>query len=196
MLPEKIIFVGVIISLLGIIGVFFYIKNIFYGSIKPNLVSWFFWALAPLLGAFFQIKAGAVLSVLPVFIAGFGPLVVFIFCLFKKERYWKITKFDIFCGIFSFFALIFYIFTKNLGISILFAILSDCLAAIPTIKKSWNFPKTESAFIYMIGITTNIIGLFVIKNWVFSIYSFSIYLIIMNTIITFSIYQKRIFRKI
>lgn len=191
MLPEKIIYVGFVIYAIAII---WYIRNIFYSGTKPNLVSWFIWALAPLVAVFLQLKAGAGLSVLPVFMAGFGPLIIFIFCLFKKERYWKITKFDLFCGLFAILALIIYILTNNLGISILFAILSDGLACVPTILKSWKFPETETGVVYFSGLIGNTLALLIIKNWIFSIYSFSVYLILANLIILFSIYGKRIFK--
>ena len=64
MLPEKIIYITVIISLIGYLVMF---KDIFRGKTKPNLVSWFLWMLGPFIGVFFQLKAGAGLSVIPVF---------------------------------------------------------------------------------------------------------------------------------
>lgn len=171
---------------------YFYVRDIFIGKTKPNLVTWFFWALAPLIGTFLQIKAGAGLSVLPVFLAGFFPLLVFIIALVKQNAYWKITFFDILCGIFSLIALIFWILTRRTDISIIFAILSDGLAAIPTLVKSWKFPETETSTGYVAGIFNNILGLLVIKNWIFSIYSFNIYFIVINVMLVFCIYRKKI----
>ena len=191
MLPENIIYITVLFNL---IGSFFYIKDIFYGKTKPNLVSWVLWMLAPFIGVFFQIKAGAGLSVIPVFMAGFIPLIVIIVSLWHKNAYWKITKLDVFCGLLALTALVFYVLTHNLGISILFAILSDGLAAIPTLIKSWKFPETETAAVYAVSIFTNILALFIIKNWIFSIYSFNIYLILINIAIVFCIYRKKIFK--
>lgn len=190
MLPEKIIYVGVLISL---ILTFFYIRTIIYGKTRPSLISWSIWTLAPLIAVFLQIKAGAGLSVLASFMSGFGPLLVVIFALIYKRGFWKITKFDVICGALALLALIIYIITSKLGISILFAILSDGLAAIPTIRKSWKFPESESAIPYISGIISNSLALFIIDIWVFSIYSFSTYLIILNIIIIFSIYHKKIF---
>lgn len=191
MLPEKIIYITILVT---IVGYLFYFKDIFYGRVKPNLISWFLWMLGPFIGVFFQLKAGAGFSVIPVFLAGFGPLLVIIFSIFNKNGYFKITKLDITCGLLTILALVFYIITHNLGISILFAILSDGLAAIPTLVKSWEFPKTEKAFIYLIGVFNNILGLFIIKDWIFSIYSFGIYFILINSAIVFCIYRKKIFR--
>jgi hypothetical protein len=147
--------------------------------------------LAPFIGVFFQVKAGAGLSVIPVFLAGFGPLVVIIISLFRRNSIWKITTLDIICGILALMALILYIFTHSLGISILFAIMSDALGGIPTIVKSWKFPETETVTLYAFGIFNNILGLLIIKNWIFSIYSFNLYLILMNFTIVFCILWKK-----
>lgn len=191
MLPEKIIYIGVLINL---ILTFFYIKTIIYGKTRPNLISWSIWALAPLVAVFLQIKAGAGLSFLASFMSGFGPLIVVIFALIYRKGFWKITKFDIVCGALALLALVIYIITNELAISIIFAILSDGLAAIPTIRKSWEYPLSESSTTYISGIISNSLALLVITSWTFSIYSFSLYLIILNIIIVISIYHKKIFR--
>jgi hypothetical protein len=190
MLPEQIAYVTI---LAGIIGASFYIKDVWKGTTKPNFVSWFFWMLAPFIGTFLQIQAGAGLSVLPVFMAGFVPFLVLIAALLKQNAYWKITAFDIACGTFSAVALAFWIFTRNTDISLVFAILADVWAAVPTIVKAWKFPETETGAGYMPGVFNNILGLLVIREWTFSITSFGIYFILMNSIILFSIYRKKLF---
>ena len=189
MLPENIIYITVLIS---IVGYFFYIRDIFYGETRPNLVSWFFWMLAPFFGVFFQLKAGVGLSVLPIFMAGFGPLIIILVSIFSKNSVWKITSFDIVCGVLSLMALMFYVFTHNLGISILFAILTDAFAGIPTLIKAWKFPETETAAVYLPGIINNILGLLIIKNWIFSIYSFSVYFILINALTVVFLYHKKL----
>ena len=189
MFSEKIIYFAVLINFIGHI---FYIKSILKGNTRPSLVSWFFWTLAPFLGVYFQLKAGAGLSFLPIFVAGFGSLLVLVVAFLTKNGFWKITTFDIYCGIFSLFALVIYIFTHNLGISILFAILSDAFASIPTLIKSWKFPETEMWAPYLLPIFSNAVGLIIIKDWSFSIYSFGIYFLILDTSIIFAIYHKKI----
>lgn len=191
MLPENIIFIAILTTL---VGYFFYFRDFLYGKTRPNLVSWFLWMLGPFIGVFFQLKAGASLSILPVFFAGFGPLVVIIISLFRKNSIWKINKLDIVCGVLALMALMFYILTHNLGISILFAIFTDGLAAIPTIIKSWKFPETETVAVYVPSIFNNTLALLIIKKWIFSIYSLNIYFIVVNIIIIFCIYRKKIFK--
>lgn len=188
MITEKIIYIGVFINLICSI---WYIRNIFYKNTRPNLVSFSIWTIAPFVGVYLQLKAGAGLSVFGTFMAGFGPLLIIIFTLIKRNALWKINSFDLICGFFSIIALIIYIITNKLGISILFAILSDGLASFPTILKSLKFPETETALVYLGGIINNVLALLIITNWVFSIYAFSIYFIVINIIIIFSIYYKK-----
>jgi len=190
MLPEKIVYIGILLQLIGQIS---YIVSIFRGRAKPNLVSWFIWMLAPLIGFFFMVKAGASFSALPVFMAGFGPFLVILFSILIKNGYWKINAFDLYCGALALLALIFYVFTHNLGVSIIFAILSDALASIPTIVKSWKFPETESGLIYFFAMISNILGLLTIKIWSFSVSAFGVSLVLQCAIILFCIYRKKIF---
>src|SRR3989344_1464286 len=190
MLPENIIWVGVFLNL---VGQLFYVRSIIEGHAKPNLVSWFIFMLAPFIGVFFQLKAGAGLSTLSIFMSGFGSLMIIITSILVKNGYWKITAFDVYCGLLSLIALIFYIFTHNLGISIIFAISSDALAFIPSYVKAWKFPETEYHSTYSLPTISHIIGLLIIKNWSFTIYSFGLYMVISNMIMLTIIYRKKIF---
>jgi len=189
MLPEKIVYLAFLFHLVAYV---FYFQSILKGHSKPNLVSWIIWTLAPFIAVFFQLKAGAGLVSIPTLLAGLGPLSVVIFYIFKKEAYWKLGMFDFICGALAMFALVLYIFTHNLGISMLFAVLSDGLAAVPTITKSWSFPDTENVGPYLAGVFGNTLGLLIITNWIFTIYAFSVYNILINVIIIFCIYRKKI----
>ena len=146
------------------------------------------------MGVFFQVKAGAGLSTLPVFLAGFGPLLVVIFSIFHKNTYWEISTFDVYCGLLSALALVIYIFTHSLGTSILFAILSDILASIPVFIKSCKFPETETASVYLVAVLGNILGLLIINDWSFAIYSFGVWLLIFNSAMVFVLYRKKFFK--
>ena len=190
MLPEQIVYLSLLIS---VVPFYLYTRNTIRGTTKPNLVTWFFWALAPLIGTYLQLKAGAGLSVLPVFLAGFFPLIIFIVALTSRNGHWRLTTFDVLCGVFSFFALILWILTTRTDVSIFFAILADGLAAVPTITKSWKFPETETAVGYLPGVLNNILGLLVIKNWNFSIASFGIYFIVLNLLLMAIIWRKNFF---
>jgi glucose-6-phosphate-specific signal transduction histidine kinase len=191
MLPEQF---GYITILFGIAGAFYYVRDTLLGKTKPNRVSWFIWALAPVIGAFLQVKSGAGLSALPILIEGLISFLILSASFYNKNAYWKITLLDVVCGAFSISALILWIITQKSELSIIFVIIADGLAALPTILKSWKYPETETGSAYLFAIFSNIVGLLIIREWTFSIFSLGIYFILMNLAILFCIYRKKIFK--
>ena len=189
MIPTEFIYLSVLISL---VGIFRYWKSILKGDTKPNLVSQFMWMLSPFIGVFFQIKADSGLATLALFMSGFASLSFIVTALVVKNGYWEIKKFDLICGLLSLSALVCYVITHNLGISILFAIAADTLAYFPTIKKSYSNPETEDNSIYVAGILNHIIALLVLQNRIFTNYAFSFSIIFWNSVLLLVIYRKQI----
>ena len=186
---QYLVFLGAIVQL---IGIFSYIKDTLKGKTKPNKITWLMWSIAPMIATVAALSSGVGISILPVFMSGFGPFLVFISSLANKNSYWKLQKFDYFCGAFSILALILWIITKNPNIAILFSILSDASAAAPTIIKAWKHPETESINAYTTGLFNIFTGFFAIQTWNFSSLAFSVYLIISNTLITLFIWRGKI----
>lgn len=191
MIPEYFAYLSII---LGLVGVFFYIKDIIYGKTRPNIISWIFWSIAPLVGIFISYKSGVSIPLLiSTFMAGFAPLLVVIFSLFNKNFYSKISKFDILCGALSLVAIIVWVTTKNGILSLTFAILADLFASIPTIIKSWKHSETETSSLYALGILNQIITFLIITNFSFVNYAFPLYFVLVNGTIILGI-KKNIFK--
>lgn len=130
---QSLVFLGAAVNL-G--GAFFYIKDTLSGEAKPNKVTWLVWAIAPLIGTVAGLAKGVTWAVLPVFMAGFAPLLIFFASFINKNSYWKLSKFDYICGLSSIFALVMWAITKEPNVAIVLAILSDAMAAVPTFVKS------------------------------------------------------------
>ncbi len=165
------------------------------GETKPNRISFLLWSLAPLIGVAIAISDGVGLPALPIFMAGFNPLIIFIASFFTKNGYWKLTALDYFCGALSVVALIVWLSVHAPVVAITFAIASDLFAGIPTVIKSWKNPLSESPLLYILSTIGNIVGLLIINDWMFVAYAFSGYLIIMNSIILLGIYQRKFLKK-
>lgn len=192
MFPEYFAYLTIIF---GLWGIFYYLKDIIYGQTRPNIISWIFWSMAPLVGVYINYKSGISIPLLAsTFMAGFGPLIVVIFLFFNKKFYSQISKFDILCGVLSFIAIIIWITTKNGILSLSFAILADLFASIPTIIKSWKENAGEHIAPYAFGILNQIITFLIIANFIFLNLAFPIYLILINMIIISGV-KKRILKK-
>jgi len=191
MLPEYFSYFAILV---GILGIGNYIYQIHKGTTRPNIISWIFWSIAPIIGIYVSYKSGvAIPFLISTFVAGFMPAIVVVFALLRKNAVFKISKFDISCGIFSALAIIIWLTTKNPFLSLVFAILADLFAGIPTIIKSWKNSDSESIGPYLSGIINSIITFLIISNFTFVNYAFPLYLLVLNTIIIFSI-KKNYFR--
>lgn len=189
---ENLVFAAVFAQFIGKAS---YIKNTLKGKTKPNRISWFLWSLAPLIAAFAEFSDGVGLSAIPVFLAGFSSLVVFAASFLNKRSYWKLERNDYFCALFSLLALIFWAVTNEPAVAILFSLLSDLFASIPTLRKSWHYPESESADAYVGGMFSALTSFFAMTQWNFSSVAFSLYLTLLNATIILFIHRKNIFKK-
>jgi hypothetical protein len=188
---QYMVFLGVIISLLGIIS---YIKELLKGKAKPNKITWLMWSISPLIATAAAISDGVKLAILPTFMAGFGPLIVFIISFFYKESYWKTTKIDYVCGLLSVLALVVWYFTKDPNYAIVFSIMSDGMAVIPTWIKAYRHPETEVSMAYFWSALSAITSFFAIEALEVSSIAFPCYLIICNIAMILVINHKKIFK--
>ncbi len=173
------------------VGIANYIKEIIWGGVKPNKVTWLMWSVAPLIATFAAFSDGVRWSALPVFMSGFGPLLVFIASFLNPNAYWKLEKFDYLCGVCSVLALIFWWITKDPNIAIAFAIASDGFAAVPTIIKMWKYPETETVSPFTAGLFSALTSFAAIKMWGFSAYAFPIYLVMINILLISCFYRRK-----
>lgn len=176
-----------------LVSVFIYIRSMFKGGAKPNRVSWLMWCISPFIATAAAISSGVGWSVLPVFMAGFGPFLIFVASFVTKKAYWKLVKFDYFCGVLSVLALVLWYVTKDPNLAIIFAIASDGLASIPTLTKAWKHPETESAWPFIVGFFSALSSFGAATIGTFSEYAFPVYLVIINVMLFSSIYNKKLF---
>lgn len=175
MINEKFVLFG---AFLNLIGSTTYAFNTYKGKTKPNRVTWFLWALAPLIAFAAQFDEGVGWASLMTFMVGFGPLLIFITSFVNRKAYWKITKLDIACGIISILALILWLVTGTGIIAICFSIFADLIAGIPTLVKAFNEPETEHHSVFRNGAISAAITLLTIKEWKFANYGFALYILL------------------
>jgi len=191
MLNQNFIIIG---ALIGAVGSVAYLVDTVRGKVKPNRVSFLLWSIAPLIAFAAQIEQGVGLESLMTFSTGFLPLTTFIASFVNKKAEWKITKFDIGCGVLSILGLILWFVTKVGNLAITFSILADALAAIPTLVKAYRYPDTELAWPWIATVFGVILTLLTLNRLTFANSGFIIYILIVNTLI-FSLVQFRIGEK-
>jgi len=189
---QFIVFAGIIINILGTLA---YIKSTLKGITKPNRATWLLWGIAPLIATAAAFTDGVRLAVLPVLMMGLLPLAVFIASFVNPKSYWKLEKFDYLCGICTFLGLILWVVTKEPILAIIFAIISDTFAALPTVIKSWKYPETETSTPYITSMLSALTSFLVITTWNVSAYAFPVYLVFVNSLIILALYRKKFMKQ-
>ncbi len=181
MINQHFVILGAIINILGSTS---YLSDTLKGKAKPNRVSFFMWTLAPMLAFAAELQKGIGITAIMTFAAGFVPLMILLASFVDKKSYWKLTKFDLVCGVLSLLGLTLWAITKEGNVAIFFAIVADFLAAIPTIRKSYNYPETENWVGYFSGAISGAITLLTIDNWTLANFGFPLYILIVCLILT------------
>jgi hypothetical protein len=151
------------------------------------------WALAPLIGTAAAIASGADMwATIRIFLAGFLPLLVIISSFFNRNSFWKLTIFDFVCGGFSLFALIIWGAVDSPNTAILLSAVGDGFAAMPTIVKAWRFPETETGSAYIASLLSVIMVIPSIPTWNIENSAFQIYLLVVNVLLVFSVYRRKL----
>lgn len=133
---------GVTSGILAVVAVVPYIKDILHGSTRPNIVSWALWVLFLLTSILAQISAGASWSL--IFIIGdfIGTSTILVLCLigYGYSRYGWI---EWVCLGLAIVAIISWQLTHQPLLAIIFAIIADLMASIPTVVKAYVDPWSE-----------------------------------------------------
>ena len=141
MLDPRVVIFGAAISLIGT-GI--YAVGTLCGRVKPNRMSWVLWAFAPLIAFAAEMASGVGWPSLTTLAPGLGPLLVLIASAFNRQSYCQVTRFDVTCGGLSALALALWAATGNGNVAILFSVLADGLASVPTLIKSYREPYSSA----------------------------------------------------
>jgi hypothetical protein len=159
-----------------------YFIALYKKEIRPHPVSWLLWSIIGVVNLVFYTQTGATYSQIIAYMSFFLPFLIFLF----SAKAWKggFSLIDYCCLSVSLIALIFGFVYDNpvLGLT-LNILLSDFVAFIPTILKTYKDPKSETASTWFITIIANILTIAVINQWTFGIILLPVYTLIMNTVV-------------
>lgn len=188
MINEGWAYVAAVINVLGTIT---YIIDVFRGKARPNRVTWGVLTIAPTIAFSSMLSQGVSLAQsIMTFSVGFSPFLIFVSSFVVKYPAWKLKKFDITCGMLSIFGLLLWWITGEGNIAVVFSILADALAFLPTLVKSYFHPETESPWTFMASEIATIMGLMTVTTWNLEHVGFQLYILVANIVAIHLIYFK------
>lgn len=146
------------------IGAYGYVRDTLAGRTAPNRVTWGLWAIEGLLGFVVEIQQHVGMASLMTLTLGFVPCVVVVASFRNPRSVWRIGKFDVFCGVVSLAGLVFWSFINQPTVALVFFVAADQVAALPTLRKSWIAPASETPRTFLLGTANCGITLLTLKH--------------------------------
>ena len=151
---------GLLAASSSIIAITFYVSSILRKETKPNRASWLIWSITNtiLLVSYFSVGARSTIF-LPI-VYFLNGLIVFIFSFRYGVNSW--SRLDYLSIFIAGFSLIIWFITKNPLIALLMNLAMDSSGYLPTIRKSYTDPLTESQiawFFIFLGTFFNLIAI-------------------------------------
>jgi len=128
-----------------------YVRDTLRGDTSPNRVTWSLWGLEGVLAFVIERQQHVGLASWMTLMLGFVPIVVVMSSFRNPHSVWKIRPFDIFCGAISLAGLAFWAFVNEPTIALISFVCADQIAALPTLRKAWLAPSTESPIAFFMG---------------------------------------------
>jgi len=155
---------GVIAIILTFVGYAPYIRDTIKGKTRPHVYSWFLYALIAFLVFGIQISHNAGPGAYVTLTAACFSVLLLVLGLRMGEK--DITRSDTLMLVLTLIAIGLWVFAKQPVISVVLACLVDLFAFVPTIRKTWHKPHTETLSLY----TTNFIRYILV---ILALYSFT-----------------------
>lgn len=176
---------------INVAGTSTYIWDVLRGRAQPNRMTWLVLTFAPMIAFASMLSQGVeIRQALFTFIVGFNPLLIFLSTFLTKHPAWKLQRFDIVCGTLSILGLVLWRLTGEGNIAILFSVLADGLAFLPTLIKGYKHPDSESSTAFMIGVIASVIALATITRYDFKHLAFPLYILAADSLMCVFLYLK------
>jgi len=160
-IPSQFIYLAMGLSLYGMYG---YTRDTLRGETAPNRVTWGLWGFLGLISFGIEIQQHVGIAAYMTLILGLIPVVVIIASFRNEKSIWQIGKFDIFCAVACLVGVVFWLFINQQTIALVVFCGADHIAALPTVRKSWLAPETESPQAFLMGFVNCFVTILTLKH--------------------------------
>jgi hypothetical protein len=167
---------------LAIIGNVPYLKDVVSRRVHPHPYTWLVWSIVSGITFFGQLAKGAGVGAIPTGVSEIFTIIIFLFSI--KYGFSKILKRDTYFLVAALVGIIPWLLTKDPTISVIIVVTIDLIAFIPTLRKTWLYPKTETPVLYSMNVARHILTLFSLQAYNIATTLHSIAMIVTNTAMT------------
>lgn len=155
--------ISLIAILLTLIGYVPYIRDTLRGTTTPHVYTWFGWGLVALIVFSLQVTAGAGAGA---WVTVTVSIICFSICaLGMRQGEKNITVTDTVFLLLAFAALVLWLVAKQPLLSALLLSAVDLLSFLPTVRKAWHKPHSETLFLYGLSAFRHVLTLFALEDY-------------------------------
>ncbi len=155
--------IGILAIILTFVGYIPYIRDIRNGKTKPHVYSWFLWFSVTMIVFALQLSDGAGIGAFVTLAAAIIAFVIFLFGMRIGKK--DIAKSDNVCLALAVIATILWLFADQPVLSVILLSAIEIFAFIPTIRKSWNNPYSETLSAYALNTVRFVLALMALQNY-------------------------------
>jgi uncharacterized membrane protein len=150
---------------LSVFGGYGYVRDTLRGVTSPNRVTWGLWAIEGIFAFVVEVQQHVGIASVMTLMLGLVPLVVLMASFKNPHSVWKIGRFDVFCGLLSLAGFAFWALINEPTIALISFVAADQVAALPTVRKSWMAPASESSRLFFLGFLNCAITLLTLRHF-------------------------------
>ncbi len=179
----------VLAACLAVIGNVPYLRNVITNKIQPHPYTWLVWSIVSAVTFFGQLAKGGGIGSIPTGVAEAFTVVIFLFSL--RYGFRNIERRDTYFLMIALLGLIPWALMNDPTISVMLVVGIDLVAFVPTLRKTWNIPESETPVLYAMNVLRHVLTLFSLDAYNIATTLHSIVMIVTNSLMTLFILLPR-----
>jgi hypothetical protein len=177
----KLIFL-IFATVLTLVAVIPYIRDILKGTTKPNIVSWITWTLLTGIATAAEISSHEYVTA--IFTASAVIETGIIVVLGLRHGYVKYSSFDVVCQIGAIVGIIAWQLFNSPAIGVIASVSIDFIGALPSIRHSWTNPQEETWLTFCLSSIGGAFAILALSEYNLVSLPYPLYIVAINIIFT------------
>lgn len=173
---------AIVATIFAIVGNIPYLRDVLRKKIQPHPYTWLVWSVVSGISFSGQYIKGAGIGALPTGVAESFTIIIF-FCSLRYG-FRDIKPIDHVFLLCALLGLVPWYLTNDPTLSIIIVVTMDVIAFIPTLRKTWSQPSTETPLLFSMNVLRHILTLFSLQAYNIATTLHSIAMIVTNSLMT------------
>ncbi len=154
---------GLIAVFLAIVGYVPYLRDTLKRKTTPHIYTWFIWGTVTTIAYALQVSGGAGVGSWVTLAVAIVAYIIFALGLRNGSK--DITRSDTVFFVLSFVAIFLWLVARRPVLSVILVSTIDMLGFVPTIRKSWSKPYSETLFTYELNAVRHGLSVFALQQY-------------------------------